>query len=96
MTLFDAARRAREKADATGDSFDVALADALEAAEAAEFHAIGYAETPPADIEGIPPRRCEGFDSKIFDTAIRHMRRLALQGARERDRTAEWEAWHGI
>jgi hypothetical protein len=57
MTLSDRARAARARADATGDLFDAALADALEAAEAAEAAALlRSTETPPPDdLPPLPP-----------------------------------------
>jgi hypothetical protein len=56
VSLSDRARAARARADATGDLFDVALADALEAAEAAEAAALlRAAETPRDDLAPLPP-----------------------------------------
>lgn len=55
MSLSDAAKKAREKADATGDQYDLALAGALEAAEAAEAQRIWRENHPMQPCDPPPP-----------------------------------------
>jgi hypothetical protein len=55
MSLEDAAKSAREKADTSIDPFDHIVANALEGAVAAERQAAKFALNPPAgDTSGIP------------------------------------------
>ena len=55
MTLSDRAKEAREKADLTGDPYDVALAAALECAEDAEAQRIVREAWPMEPMEQPPP-----------------------------------------